>query len=163
MTPTDAAIAALSTAQRLLLEPHGLTEAMLLDAIAEMHAHRIDDSDLYFQYSQAEAWGMEEGIVKSGSYSIDQGVGVRAISGEKTAFAYSDILSPKALLEAARTTRSIAHAGSGSVAVRVAGQQKRLGKGRHLLEAPRPPLCDRRGTEPALSYRLLPDNSSARH
>ncbi|MGA1027546.1 MAG: hypothetical protein ACO3TB_01045 [Burkholderiaceae bacterium] len=63
MTPTDAAIAALSTAQRLLLEPHGLTEAMLLDAIAEMHAHRIDDSDLYFQYSQAEAWGMEEGIV----------------------------------------------------------------------------------------------------
>ncbi len=74
MTPTDAAIAALSTAQRLLLEPHGLTEAMLLDAIAEMHAHRIDDSDLYFQYSQAESWGMEEGIVKSGSYSIDQGV-----------------------------------------------------------------------------------------
>ena len=65
---------------------------------------------------------------------------MRAISGEKTAFAYSDILSPKALLEAARTTRSIARAGSGSVAVRVAGQQKRLGKGRHLLEAPRPPL-----------------------
>ena len=140
MTPTDAAIAALSTAQRLLLEPHGLTETMLLDAIAEMHAHRIDDSDLYFQYSQAESWGMEEGIVKSGSYSIDQGVGVRAISGEKTAFAYSDILSPKALLEAARTTRSIARAGSGPAAVRVAGQQKRLGKGRHLLETSRPPL-----------------------
>ncbi|MDA1187618.1 MAG: metalloprotease TldD, partial [Proteobacteria bacterium] len=140
MTPTDAAISALSTAQRLLLEPHGLNEAMLLDAIAEMHAHRIDDSDLYFQYSQAESWGMEEGIVKSGSYSIDQGVGVRAISGEKTAFAYSDILSPKALLEAARTTRSIARAGSGPAAVRVAGQQKRLGKGRHLLETSRPPL-----------------------
>ena len=127
MTPTDAAIAALSTANRLLLEPHGLSEAILLDAIAEMHAHRIDDSDLYFQYSQAEAWGMEEGIVKSGSYCIDQGVGVRAISGEKTAFAYSDILSPKALLEAARTTRSIARAGAGTMAIRLAGEKKAPG------------------------------------
>ncbi|MGA1253110.1 MAG: PmbA/TldA family metallopeptidase, partial [Burkholderiaceae bacterium] len=108
MTPSDSAVAALATAHSLLLAPHGLTEAHLLDAIAEIHAHRIDYADLYFQYSRSEAWSLDEGIVKSGSFSIDQGVGVRAVSGEKTAFAYSDTLSPQALLEAARTTRAIA-------------------------------------------------------
>jgi TldD protein len=76
-----------------------------------MLAHRLDYADLYFQYSRAESWALEEGIVKSGSFSIDQGVGVRAVSGEKTAFAYSDEISLPALQRAAGATRAIAAQG----------------------------------------------------
>jgi TldD protein len=84
----------LSVAQQLMLEPFGLTEATLSQALALIGEHRIDDADLYFQTTRHEGWSLEEGIVKSGSFSIDQGVGVRAVAGEKTAFAYSDDLSP---------------------------------------------------------------------
>jgi TldD protein len=112
MKPADAAIASLATAQQLLLEPWGLTEQHLHRAIADIFSHKVDFADLYFQYTRAEAWSLDEGIVKSGSFSIDQGVGVRAVSGEKTAFAYSDVLSPEALEEAAFTTRAIARAGA---------------------------------------------------
>ncbi|MEY3981165.1 MAG: metalloprotease TldD, partial [Pseudomonadota bacterium] len=112
MKPADSAIAALSTAQQLLLEPYGLSEAHLHRALAEIFAHRVDFADLYFQYTRSEAWSLDEGIVKSGSFSIDQGMGVRAVCGEKTAFAYSDVLSPEALMEAAVTTRAIARAGN---------------------------------------------------
>jgi len=112
MKPADAAIASLATAQELLLEPYGLTEHHRHQAIADIFSHRVDFADLYFQYTRAEAWSLDEGIVKSGSFSIDQGVGVRAVSGDKTAFAYSDVLSPAALHEAAITTRAIARSGS---------------------------------------------------
>ena len=101
----------LATARSLLLEPFGLDESTLSRALAEIRAHRVDDADLYFQYTRSEGWSLEEGIVKTGSFSIDQGVGVRAISGEKTAFAYSDDLSEASLFDAARTVRSIAAAG----------------------------------------------------
>ena len=74
-------------------------------------AHRVDDADLYFQYTRSEGWSLEEGIVKTGSFSIDQGVGVRAVSGEKTAFAYSDDISLASLMDAAHTVRSIATSG----------------------------------------------------
>src|SRR5690606_40789694 len=67
----------------------------------------LDYADLYFQYTRSEGWSLEEGIVKTGSYSIEQGVGVRAISGEKTAFAYSDTLSADALLSSAQVVRTI--------------------------------------------------------
>jgi TldD protein len=66
---------------------------------------------LYFQYSRSESWGLEEGQVKSGNFSIDQGVGVRAVSGEKTAFAYSDDISLSALQAAAKASKSIANQG----------------------------------------------------
>eukprot|EP01036_Dinobryon_divergens_P042295 gene42295-56190_t len=101
----------LAVAQSLLLDPYQLTEATLARALGTMGEHRIDDADLYFQYTRHEGWSLEEGIVKSGSFSIDQGVGVRAVAGEKTAFAYSDDISEAALLDAARTVRSIAAAG----------------------------------------------------
>ena len=80
--------------------------------MAEIKAHKVDEADLYFQYTRSEGWSLEEGIVKTGSFSIDQGVGVRAVSGEKTAFAYSDDISEAALLDAARTVRSISQAAS---------------------------------------------------
>ena len=101
----------LATARHLLLEPYGLQESSLTAALNLMAAHRVDDADLYFQYTRSEGWSLEEGIVKSGSFSIDQGVGVRAVAGEKTAFAYSDDISEAALFDAARTVRSIAAAG----------------------------------------------------
>ena len=100
----------LATAQQLLLAPFGLDEAHLTRALAEITAHRVDDADLYFQYTRSEGWSLEEGIVKTGSFSIDQGVGVRAVAGEKTAFAYSDDISEASLLDAARTVRSISTA-----------------------------------------------------
>ncbi len=100
----------LDVARDLLLTPFGLDERHLAKALAEIRAHRVDDADLYFQYTRSEGWSLEEGIVKTGSFSIDQGVGVRAVSGEKTAFAYSDDISEASLLDAARTVRSISAA-----------------------------------------------------
>jgi TldD protein len=97
----------LAVAKSLLLTPFGLDESHLARALAEIKAHRVDEADLYFQYTRSEGWSLEEGIVKTGSFSIDQGVGVRAVSGEKTAFAYSDDISEASLLDAARTVRSI--------------------------------------------------------
>ncbi len=93
-----------------MLEPFGLDESHLRRALAEITTHRVDDADLYFQYTRSEGWSLEEGIVKTGSFSIDQGVGVRAVTGEKTAFAYSDDISWESLVDAARTVRTIAQA-----------------------------------------------------
>ncbi|MFM9899648.1 MAG: metalloprotease TldD [Polaromonas sp.] len=101
----------LEIAQKLLLAPFGLSDAALNRALGEITSYGVDDADLYFQYTRSEGWSLEEGIVKTGSFSIDQGVGVRAVSGEKTAFAYSDDISEASLLDAARTVRSISGAG----------------------------------------------------
>ena len=76
-----------------------------------MIVNDIDYADLYFESSQAEAWVLEEGIIREGSHSIDQGVGVRAVSGEKTGFAYSDEIILPALTDAARAARAIARSG----------------------------------------------------
>ncbi|RQO42247.1 metalloprotease TldD [Variovorax sp. KBW07] len=111
MISREPTIERLATAQQLLLTPFGLDESHLSKALAEITSHRVDDADLYFQYTRSEGWSLEEGIVKTGSFSIDQGVGVRAVSGEKTAFAYSDDISEASLLDAARTVRSISSAG----------------------------------------------------
>ena len=112
----------LAIARELLLTPFGLDETHLLRALSEIRAHKVDDADLYFQYTRSEGWSLEEGIVKTGSFSIDQGVGVRAVSGEKTAFAYSDDISEASLLDAARTVRSIASVGK-SARVKAAAQK----------------------------------------
>ena len=100
------------TAEQTLLAPYDLTPNRLASVFGEIFSHRVDYADLYFQYARSEAWSLEEGIVKSGSYNIEQGVGVRAISGEKTAFAYSDEISLPALQGAAAATRAIAAAGA---------------------------------------------------
>ncbi|MDY0012474.1 MAG: metalloprotease TldD [Rhodocyclaceae bacterium] len=117
----------LTAANRLLLAPYDLTEGTLEQVFGTLFAHRLDYADLYFQYHRTEAWSLEEGIVKSGSFNIDQGVGVRAISGEKTAFAYSDDISLPALQAAAQATRAVAAAGGqGQVAIKAARQGRRL-------------------------------------
>ena len=97
----------LAVAKSLLLTPFGLDETHLARALSEIRAHKMDEADLYFQYTRSEGWSLEEGIVKTGSFSIDQGMGVRAVCGEKTAFAYSDDISQASLLDAALTVRSI--------------------------------------------------------
>src|SRR3954470_8817286 len=99
------------TADSFLLAPHELATSQLDQIFGTMLTHKLDYADLYFQYSRSEGWSLEEGIVKSGSFNIDQGVGVRAISGEKTAFAYSDEISFDALRDAASTTRALARSG----------------------------------------------------
>ncbi|MCF8174443.1 MAG: metalloprotease TldD [Burkholderiaceae bacterium] len=99
-------------AEKILLKPHGLAPHMLERVFGQLFGNHVDYADLYFQYARSEAWSLEEGIVKSGSFNIEQGVGVRAISGEKTAFAYSDDISLAALKAAANTTRAIAAAGA---------------------------------------------------
>jgi len=98
---------AFDLANSFLLKPNGLSVSDLDRLFGVMHAHRLDDADIYFQHTRSEQWSLEEGIVKSGSFNIDQGVGVRAISGDKTAFAHSDVISPEALLKAAHATRVI--------------------------------------------------------
>ena len=110
MISREPTIERLATAKSLLLTPFGLDESHLTRALNEIKAHQVDEADLYFQYTRSEGWSLEEGIVKTGSFSIDQGVGVRAVSGEKTAFAYSDDISEASLLDAARTVRTISTA-----------------------------------------------------
>src|SRR5471032_3112975 len=103
----------LATAKEILLTPYGLDESTITRTLAEIFTHRVDYADLYFQSTRSEAWSLEEGIVKSGSFSIDQGVGVRDVSGDRTAFAYSDDLSAESIRQAAVATRAIAKAGGG--------------------------------------------------
>ncbi|CAG7600005.1 metalloprotease TldD [Candidatus Vallotia tarda] len=111
----------LATAKNLLLTDHEIDEPMLLRTLGDIFSNCVDYADLYFQTTRSEAWSLEEGIVKSGSFSIDQGIGVRAIVGQHTAFAYYDDLSPQALKQAAQATRSIARLGGGKACVRATG------------------------------------------
>ncbi len=101
----------LTLARKSLLEPAGLGESDLARLMGQLMSGSVDYADLYFQYSRHESWSLEEGKVKSGSHSIEQGVGVRAVAGEKTGFAYSDEIMLPALLEAAGAARAIVQQG----------------------------------------------------
>ena len=106
----------LKIAESRLLLPAGLATAQLDAAFGALLGPGIDFGDLYFQHARRESWTMEDGIVKDGAHAIEQGVGVRAISGEKTGFAYSDEIDTPALLEAAKSARAIARDGSAASA-----------------------------------------------
>ncbi|MCE2896618.1 MAG: metalloprotease TldD [Betaproteobacteria bacterium] len=101
----------LDAAEATLLLPFGLDTRALQGVLGSIMAHDVDLADLYFQYTRSEGWSLEEGQVKSGSFAIEQGVGVRAVSGDKTAFAYSDEIGAGALESAAKATRAIARQG----------------------------------------------------
>jgi len=107
----------LALARSILLTPFGLDDMALTSTLASMFSHKVDYADLYFQFTKSESWSLEEGIVKSGSFNIDQGVGIRAVAGDKTAFAYSDDISLSALQEAAAATRTIARYGQGKIKI----------------------------------------------
>ncbi|NBV17488.1 metalloprotease TldD [Janthinobacterium sp.] len=137
MNPFESNLSSLAVARDILLTPFGLDEDKLLKALGTMFTHKVDYADLYFQFTKSEGWSLEEGIVKTGSFSIDQGVGVRAVSGDKTAFSYSDEISERALLEAAAATRTIARTGAGKV--KIAGQT--MVQGGRSLYLPHDPLA----------------------
>jgi TldD protein len=98
-------------AEKMILAPSGLDEGGLLRVLGQVMSRGVEYADLYFQLSREESWSLEDGIVKEGSHSIEQGVGVRAISGEKTGFAYTDEVLLPALVEASDAARAIARSG----------------------------------------------------
>ena len=99
-------------ARNTILEPSELSESDLGRLLGQLHGGKIDAADAYFQASRLESWVLEDGIIKEGNFNIEQGVGVRAISGEKTGFAYTDEIQLSTLLEAGRTAHAIASSGS---------------------------------------------------
>lgn len=137
MTPFDSNLSHLAVARDILLTPFGLDESKLSKVLGSMFTHKVDYADLYFQFTRNEGWSLEEGIVKTGSFSIDQGVGVRAVSGDKTAFSYSDEISERALIEAAHATRTIGRQGARKIKVASSLQAK----SNHSLYLQRDPLA----------------------
>ena len=120
----------ITQAEQRLLRPGGLSASDLDRVFARLTGPSIDAADLYFQHSRSESWVLEDGIVKDGNHSIEQGVGVRALSGEKTGFAYSDEIVLPALLEAAGSARAIAQASANGV-----GKPLAIATGRGLYPA----------------------------
>jgi TldD protein len=141
-----------TTAESCLLAPYDLGAGKLERVFGSIMVPCIDYADLYFQYVRSEGWSLEEGIVKSGSFNIEQGVGVRAISGEKTAFAFSDDISLVALEDATKATRAIGHSGqAGRVRAHKRGAVARRGEARDLYR-PADPLASLADTD---KVRLL--------
>ena len=124
----------LAIAKSRILEPSGLDENHLSKVLDGIMGHAIDSADLYFQVSRHESWSLEDGIVKDGNHSLEQGVGVRAISGEKTGFAYSDEILLPALEQASSAAKAIARASQGA---EVAAWQSVTG---HELYVPMDPI-----------------------
>jgi TldD protein len=102
-------------ARETLLDGPGLSESHLGQVMDRLLSRQVDVADIYFQYGRLESWVLEDGIIKEGSHSIEHGAGLRAISGEKTGFAYTDDLQLPRLLEAAGAARAIARAGQHGV------------------------------------------------
>jgi len=101
----------IAIARETLLDAPGLSEGQLAQVMDRLLSRQVDAADIYFQYGRLESWVLEDGIVKEGSHSIEQGAGLRAISGEKTGFAYTDSLELSRLLDAAGAARAIAQVG----------------------------------------------------
>ncbi len=129
MTTNTDASDALSIARNLILQPSGLDDSRLDRVFGEVLRHSVDFADVYFQLAREESWALEDGIVKDGSASIEQGVGVRALAGEKTGFAYSDEIMMPALEEASRAARAIASQGGEG---RVQAWQAKVGHNLYL-------------------------------
>jgi TldD protein len=107
---------ALKIAERQLLGPGGLDQADLVKVLGHLMGPAVDSGDLYFQSVAHEVWSLEDGLVRDASHALEQGVGIRAISGEKTGFAYADEIVMPSLLQASGAARAIARHGSqGSV------------------------------------------------
>src|SRR5438270_9883157 len=129
----------LKLARDLILRPSGLDDGRLDRVFGEVLAHSVDFADLYFQLAHQESWSLEDGMVKDGSASIEQGVGVRALAGEKTGFAYSDEIVLPALEEASRAARAIASHGGNK---QLRAWQSKLGHELYLPADPSAGLTD---------------------
>jgi TldD protein len=102
---------ALALARRRLLDEAGLEEQHLSRIMGTLLSRQVDIADIYLGYSRSESWVLDDGIIREGDYSIEQGAGIRAVSGEKTGFAYTEQLTQAAMLDAAKAARSIVHSG----------------------------------------------------
>jgi len=102
---------ALKLAEQQLLSPGGLDQGQLERVLTELMGPAVDAGDLYFQSTSHESWMLEDGLVRSGSHSVEQGVGIRAISGDKVGFAYADEIIMPSLLRASGAARAIARQG----------------------------------------------------
>ncbi|MDY6943019.1 MAG: metalloprotease TldD [Pseudomonadota bacterium] len=117
----------LEIASQRLLQPNDLGARQLERVLGLLVSRGVDSADLYFQLNRHEAWVLEDGIVKDASYDVSQGVGVRAISGEKIGFAYSDEIDLSALEQASKAARAIVHQGqTGSVCARATSRSLEL-------------------------------------
>ena len=125
---------ALQIARQRILHPAGIDEDDIGRLLGAVMTRSVDAADVYFQYSRHESWSLEDGIVREGGHSVDQGAGIRAMSGEKTGFAYSDEIVMPALTQASRAARSIARQGQSSQV-----QAWKAGEAGHLY-APIDPL-----------------------
>lgn len=133
--------ALMATVEQNLIAASDLTSADLSHSLSYLFQHQLDYADLYFQSSVHESWVLEDGLVKDGSFNIERGVGVRAISGEKTGFAYADAISAAALQQAASAARGIAAQGQ-------QGQVKAFSKtGNSMIYLPCEPLQSLTNTE----------------
>ncbi len=126
-------------AREQLLAAAGIGDRELERALAQLLRGEVDSADLYFQLLRQESWSLEDGIVKEASHSIEQGVGVRAIAGEKTGFAYSDEIVPVALMQASEAAAAIARQGQTR---QVRAWQSREGNQLYLPLDPLPTLSD---------------------
>ena len=113
----------LTQAEATLLAPAELTRKHLEQVLGQLLGPAVDNGDLYMQRLHHESWVLEDGRVRSGTYNTEQGVGVRAMSGEKTGFAYADAIVMPSLLEAANHARAIARAGQSGSLQAWSGQQ----------------------------------------
>lgn len=117
----------LNIARKQLLAPVGLSEVELQKVLSKIIGTTIDAADIYLQAAHYESWSLEDGIIKEGHFAVDQGVGIRAIQGEKTGFAYSDEIVLPALEQAAKAARTIAQQGGEGIV-----QTSRLIRGHQL-------------------------------
>ncbi len=101
----------LDVATQSLLQPANLSARQLEEVLGKVMTRAVDSADIYLQGARGESWSLEDGIVKTGDFSIDRGFGLRVVSGEKTGFAYADDIALPALLSAAQTARSIVQSG----------------------------------------------------
>ena len=114
----------ITLAEEMLLEPGNLNVTHIEDTLGQIMLPSMDYADCYFQHASFEGWSLEDNKVKSGSYQIDQGVGIRAVSGEKTGFAYSDEITQAALIDAAKSARNIANNGqNGNLKIQLSSQE----------------------------------------
>lgn len=111
MEQTGIMIETLKLAEQQLLEPGGLDQRQLERVLGELMGPAVDSGDLYFQTLTHESWVLEDGLVRSGSHAIEQGVGIRAVSGDRTGFAYADEIVLPSLLQASGAARAIAREG----------------------------------------------------
>ncbi|WP_456418259.1 metalloprotease TldD [Thiolapillus sp.] len=126
----------LTLARETLLSPAGITDHHLQQVMDKLISSQVDAADLYFQYSRLESWVLDDGIIKEGNFNLEQGAGLRAISGEKTGFAYTEELNLENLLEAADSARTISRAGqSGSIAIAGRSGLQALYPARNPLES----------------------------